>query len=423
MSLESQILTLADRCVKCGLCLPHCPTYRFSLNENESPRGRISLMQGLASAQLTASPKLLGHLDRCLDCRNCERVCPAGVEYEALLDTSRHWLRQQSATPPIDARQKLALNVLARPRRLRQINNLLWLYQLSGLAWLLRKAGILRLLGLAYPASLLPPLQPAANFSSEITQSPSRGRIALFTGCLGSTLEQTTIQASLVILQRLGFAVELVEGQTCCGALARHAGETEMALALAQQNLQAFDPGQVEAILYTASGCGAHLMKYPDLPWPQASQQTTARAFGDKLQEITAFLAQLDWPEHIPLRTTGARIAVHEPCSQKNGLRQSNSAMSLLRKIPGLKIQALPGNDCCCGAAGSYMLSQPEMAQTLRTEKLQGLSQLAPDLLVTTNPGCALFMDAGLGHDAPIKVVHPVIVLADHLEPPGRTQT
>jgi glycolate oxidase iron-sulfur subunit len=417
LSLESQILTLADRCVKCGLCLPHCPTYQFSLNENESPRGRISLMQGLASVQLTASRILTGHLDRCLDCRNCERVCPAGVEYETLLDTTRDWLNQQSTTPPVPAGQKLALDILSRPQRLRRINTLLRLYQLSGLSWLLRKTGLLRLLGLDYLASLLPPLRPAANFESTMAESNPRGRVALFTGCLGSTLEQTTIQASLVILQCLGYTVELVAGQTCCGALARHSGETDVALALAQQNLQAFDPAQVEAILYTSSGCGAHLMKYPELPWPQATQQASARAFRSQLQEITAFLAQIEWPEHIHFRTTTLRIAVHEPCSQKNGLRQSSLAMDLLLKIPGLETEALPGNDRCCGAAGSYMLNQPEMAQTLRAEKLQGLSRLTPDLLVTTNPGCALFLNAGLGHEAPLKAVHPVTVLADHLEP------
>jgi len=317
----------------------------------------------------------------------------------------------------------MALNTLSRPHRLHRINNLLRLYQLSGLSWLLRKTGVLRLLGLKYLASLLPPLRPAANFESAMTEANPRGRVALFTGCLGSTVEQTTTQASLVLLQRLGFAVELVAGQTCCGALARHGGETDMALALAQQNLQAFDTDQVEAILYSASGCGAHLVKYPNLPWPQASQQAAAGAFSTKLQEITAFLAQLDWPDNIHFRATTMRIAVHEPCSQKNGLRQANLAMDLLRKIPGLQTEALPGNDRCCGAAGSYMLDQPEMAQTLRSEKLRGLAQLAPDLLVTTNPGCALFLNAGLGHHGPLKAVHPVTVLADHLEPADTGQT
>lgn len=416
MSLESQILTRADRCVKCGLCLPHCPTYRFSLNENESPRGRISLMQGLASKQLAPSSTLTEHLAHCVDCRNCERVCPAGVEYETLLDTTRQWLKQHAATAPANGRRKLVLKILAQPERLRRINNLLWLYQISGLAWLLRKSGALRLLGLDYLAGLLPALRPATKFKTSQSETNSRGRVALFTGCLGSTLEQQTIQASLIVLQRLGYGVDLVAGQTCCGALARHNGETDMALALAQQNLQAFDPAQVDAILYTSSGCGAHLKKYPELPFTQAALLSRARAFSDRSQEITFFLSQLEWPENLNFRSSTLQIAVHEPCSQKNGLRQASRAEALLRKIPGLQIEPLPDNDRCCGAGGSYMLEQPEMAQALRAEKLHHLNLLDPDLLVTTNPGCALFLNAGLAHDSSIKVVHPITVLADHLE-------
>ena len=416
MSLESQILKLADRCVKCGLCLPHCPTYRFSLNENESPRGRISLMQGLASKQLTPGPTLTGHLDRCVGCRNCERVCPAGVEYEFLLDTSRDWLSQQSTASPVTSRQQLAQYILSQPRRLQRINTWLRLYQLSGLAWLLRSSGILRLLGLDYLASLLPPLRPVARFKSARQESTPRGRVALFTGCLGSTLEQSTRQASLLILQRLGYTVQLVPGQTCCGALARHSGNTDMALTLAQQNLRAFERAEVDAILYTSSGCGAHLVKYSKLPWPHPDQQKQAEIFSSRLQEITAFLEQIEWPKHLHFRSSSMRIAVHEPCSQKNGLRQRNQAMDLLRKIPGLRTETLPGNDQCCGAAGSYMLEQPDIAQVLRAEKLRGMEQSAPDMVVTTNPGCALFLNAGLGHRNPLKVVHPVTVLADHLE-------
>ena len=423
LSLESQILNLADRCVKCGLCLPHCPTYRFSLDENESPRGRISLMQGLASEQLLASPTLNKHLERCLDCRNCERVCPAGVEYETLLDTTRQWLGQQSNIHYSPARPRQAQNILSQQPKIRRINTLLRLYQLSGLAWLLRKSGILRLLGLNYLDSLLPPLRAATHFESTTVTSNPRGRVALFTGCLGSTLEQKTIQASLMILQRLGYTVDLVAGQTCCGALARHSGDTATALGLAQQNLQAFEPAEVDALLYTSSGCGAHLMKYPELPWSHAKQQTNAEAFSSRLQEITAFLTQVEWPENIRFRSTSKSIAVHEPCSQKNGLRQPNLAMDLLRKIPGVETEALPGNDRCCGAGASYMLEQPEIAKTLRTEKLQELTRLDPDLLVTTNPGCALFLNAGLGHNTKLQALHPVTVLADHLEPIDNEQS
>jgi glycolate oxidase iron-sulfur subunit len=403
--------------VKCGLCLPHCPTYCDSLNENESPRGRIALMQGLASQQLSNSPRLMAHLDRCLDCRNCERVCPASVEYESLLDTTRQWLSQHAVTRPNRQPQQWASDLLSQPQRLRRLNNLLWIYQSSGLHWLLRRTGILRFLGLDNVASLLPRLRPATRLrTTEIVANP-RGRVALFTGCLGSTLEQTTIKASLAILQRLGIAVELIPAQTCCGALAWHEGEANLAMQLAEQNLQAFDPQQVDAILYTASGCGTHLVKYAALPWATATQHDQAKAFTAKLKEITAYLAEFDWPDNIHFRTKQQRIAVHEPCSQRNGLRQPDVAKALLTRIPDIEVETLPGNDRCCGAAGSYMLKQPGMASKLRADKLLNIRQLGPDLLVTTNPGCSLFMRAGLDQDSPLKVVHPVVVLADYLLP------
>jgi len=299
------------------------------------------------------------------------------------------------------------------------VNNLLWLYQASGLHWLLHKTGILRLLGLGYMASLLPRLRPAVHLPQPEKLTHPRGYVALFTGCLGSTLEQTTIRASLTVLQQLGIAVELIPAQRCCGALAWHEGETNQALQLAQQNMQAFDPQQVDAILYTSSGCGAHLMKYPALPWVTAAHQEKAGTFAAKLKEISSYLAEINWPDHIQFRTRHQRIAVHEPCSQRNGLRQSDVASTLLARIPAIELETLPGNDRCCGAAGSYMLKQPEMASKLRTEKLQHLQQLGPDLLVTTNPGCSMFLNAGLGQDSPLKVVHPVVVLADYLLPAG----
>ena len=375
-------------------------------------------MQGLASQQLTDSPRLRDHLDRCLDCRNCERVCPAGVEYETLLDSTRRWLHQQPVSPSATQRIVHKTNrLLGQPQRLRQLNNLLWLYQISGLQWLLRTTGILHVLRLDYLASLLPRLRPAARFPAANKVSQPRGRVALFTGCLGSTLEQTTIKASLRVLQQLELAVELFPTQTCCGALAWHEGEAEQAMQYAWQNLQAFDPQQVDAILYTASGCGAHLVKYAALPWGTASERAQAQAFTAKLQEISVYLATLEWPEQLQFRSGQQRIAVHEPCSQRNGLRQANVAQSLLSRIPGIELETLPGNERCCGAAGSYMLKQPEMARKLRAEKLDHISQRDPDMVVSTNPGCSLFLNAGLGRGAAHEVVHPVVVMADRLQP------
>lgn len=418
LSLESRILELADRCVKCGLCLPHCPTYRLRHKESESPRGRIAILQGLAGGQLEPAGGALDHLASCLDCRNCETVCPAGVEYETLLDTGQQWLRQHAPRRgPRRYLGRLGLAALIRPARLARIHALLRLYQRTGLQWLLRRSGLLRLAGVERADRLLPPLQPAARFRLPPPPDPPVGRVALFTGCLGTTLEQATLAASITLLHRLGYAISLPGGQGCCGALSWHAGEAEPALRAARRNLDAFRPDEVDAILHTATGCGAHLRNYPQLPWTNPEDQARARQLADKSMEITAFLARQSWPEDRIRKSAPLRVAVHIPCSQRNGLRQPDYATDLLKRIPGLEVVPLPGQSGCCGAGGTAMLGQPELADALRAETLREIKPIRPDVIVSTNPGCALFLNAGLEQEPPLRVVHPVVLLAGQAIP------
>jgi len=416
-SLEHRILQLADQCVKCGLCLPHCPTYRLKQDENESPRGRIALLQGLAQGQLAPGSVLRQHIASCLDCRNCERVCPAGVRYERLLDDGRQLLVQQSSSGVQRKLRQLGLAPMASPARMRWLNRLLRLYQRSGLQRLARASGLLTLLKLAQWENLLPQsLRPFQSFATHHeAKTPLRGRVALFIGCLGNTLEQETIHAAITLLTRLGIEVDVVPGQGCCGALAMHNGETTAANQLAKHNLKAFSPDKVDAIVYCASGCGAQLKAYAEYPWDTEDESEQASRFAAHSQEITAFLAQLDWPQSLQFSRSDQHIAVHEPCSQRNALRQQDVAMSLLRRIPGLHLTSLRGNDQCCGSAGSYMLTQPDIAQHLRQSKLDAAEEANVDLIATINPGCALFLNAGLRGTGK-QVLHPVQILVQHLQ-------
>ena len=414
--LERNILQLADQCVKCGLCLPHCPTYRLHQDENESPRGRIALLQGLAQGQLAPAATLRQHIASCLDCRNCERICPAGVRYERLLDAGRQLLAQQTSSGVQRGLRQLSLAPMASPSRMRWLHRLLRGYQLSGVQKLVRASGLLKLLGLARLENLLPPLRPFRTFAPHYEASATkRGRVALFTGCLGNTLEQETLSAAITLLGALGYEVEVVAGQACCGALAMHNGETTEAMRLAKRNLQAFSAGEVDAIVYCASGCGAQLNAYPEYPWKTQDELEQARRFAASAQEITAFLARLDWPQTLQFSRSDRRVAVHEPCSQRNALRQPDFATALLRRIPGLHLTSLAGNDQCCGAAGSYMLTQPDTAQRLRQAKLDAADEAAADLIASTNPGCALFINAGL-RGSKKQVLHPVVILARQLQ-------
>lgn len=397
-------LELADRCVKCGLCLPHCPTYRLTQDEAESPRGRIALMQGLATGQLAMSPRLELHLDQCLTCRNCEPVCPADVPYGQLIDAGRALLNEKRP-----ARQRM-LRWLAPwavdPVLRRSLHWLLWLYQRFGVLRLFRL--VVRKGPLARLTHYLPPLaRPRDLPRLSAPASAPRGRVALFTGCVSEVAEQSVLQDAIYLLTRLGYEVQAPSTQVCCGALHLHNGDEPTARRLAAENLQAFS-GKYDAIVGSASGCTATLREY-GLLLPEAGQ------FSDQVQSLCQFLDSV-WPAELGLAPLPARAAVQDPCTLRNVLRQADAPYRLLRRIPQLEVLALAENNQCCGAAGSYFLSEPEMADKLAEKKIAALRELKPEYLLSSNVGCALHLRAALTRDGlAVPVLHPVQLLARQL--------
>ena len=416
MQKNTRILELADQCVKCGLCLPHCPTYQYSQNEAESPRGRIALLQGLAENSLFADKQLQQHIDACLLCRNCERVCPAGVKVAEIIESGRGLIQ---VNQPAGHAKRLGLNIFAAAGLMRFLNNTLWCYQNSGLKWLVKKLNILTFSRLKEVERLLPTIR----WSSKLRRiypaiKQSKGNVALFIGCLGESFEQQTTQASIKLLNRLGYTVEVVEQQTCCGAHASHSGDTQYRIDLARKNINAFSNQTYDAILYSATGCGVSLREYAHLPWQNQEQLQEAEQFVQSLEEVTHFLKRIHWPEDISFTHLDKMVAVHEPCSQKNVLRQNQLSSALLEKIPGLNTSLLEHNETCCGGAGMYMITHGKLARSLRQAKLDAARNTQNgaqrDVVVTTNPGCSLFIGAGLAGDK-IRVVHPVVLLAEQL--------
>lgn len=408
MDLRRQIRSEADQCVKCGLCLPHCPTYRKTQDEGDSPRGRIALMQALAEDRLPAGGRLTVHLDRCLACRACERACPSGVHYGPLLDSARALLRPGERPSPLQ-RRLLAWAAAGRGVR-RATGWLLRFYQRSGLRGLARSSGLLRALGLERAERLLPVRAAAPGVRPDYIppRGAERGRVALFVGCMTDLFTPETLDAAIRLLTVAGYGVHLPPGQGCCGALHLHAGALTEADALARRNLAAFNALRLDAVLYTASGCGATLREYP-APAAQGG-------FAAPVQDVTRFLAGLDWPADVSFEPLARRAAIQDACLQRNVLRDVAPPHELLRRIPALEIVALAGNDQCCGAAGAYMLEQPELSDALRADKLAALEGCGAEILVSSNLGCALHLAAGLrarGRD--IEVVHPVRLLERQL--------
>lgn len=397
----------ADRCVLCGLCLPHCPTYRLTQDENESPRGRIGLMRAAAGGALPASTRLAEHLALCLGCRACERVCPSGVHYARILDAGRTLLRR--ARPP-GLVARLGLGVMIRPRLLGRIGRLLRLYQASGLQRLVRASAVPRLLGLERLESSLPPLPVPVRWQTRYpAREHERGSVALFLGCVARIADADTIATAIRLLTRLGYTVLVPGNQACCGALHREAGDAAVAARLRTQNLAAFGSLQVDAVLSLVSGCGATLADY-------GHEDPAAAHFSVRLRDINTFLAETALPETLELAPLARTVGVQDPCSLRNALRAERPVYRLLERIPELRVLPLPDNHLCCGGAGAYPLREPAMAVQLRAAKLEHIKSLRPDTLVSANLGCALHLAAGLRAQGPdIPVRHPLVLFEQQL--------
>jgi len=399
----NNLLADADLCVKCGLCLPHCPTYNKTQNENESPRGRIALIQAWAGKHLETSKKLVEHIDNCLLCRSCERACPAVVPYGRLINNFREQIKgERDATLSVSLMKRIAHNKTAG--RLAQSG--LKFYQTTALQKTARLLKLPELLRLDKIDRLLPDYhepKPLAPFYPATTDV--KGNVGLFVGCMGSLLDHETVDAAIKVLTAAGFNVSIPEQQTCCGALDLHDGDTQTSEQLAATNCSAFAENSLDAVVTIASGCGSQMREYR-----QAD-------FAKKVVDISQFLVKSGCDLSDQLRPLAASVCLHTPCSLKNVMREEQGALKLLQQIPDIKIRPLPAAIQCCGSAGSYMLDHPQMSQALLNDLLNVALEDRPEYLVSSNIGCTLHISAGLRErGVALEVLHPITLIARQLK-------
>ena len=391
----------ADKCVKCALCLPHCPTYKVSKDEGESPRGRIALMQAMATGALEITPRLEAHLDSCLACRACEAVCPAEVPYGKLIDAARRELRAHGHAEPLKAR--LFAFFMRSRLRLRFLQALLGFADGSGLSGFMQRSG---------PASvkrlirMLPAVPKPRRWEAVYAPRKSAGiKVQLFLGCVADIAQPQVTASAIAVLNAIGVEVEIPRSQGCCGALDQHAGRTDKALSLARANLAAF--GGDAPILGSASGCTASLQEYDQLAG------SGAQAFALRAHDIASWLAANPILPRIEFKGWNALALVQVPCTQRNVLKSEKAGFELLKLVPGLKVKAIPASMGCCGAAGSHVLTQPEQADAFADAYADYIQEQKADVLITTNVGCALHLKAALARrGVRIPLLHPVEVLA-----------
>ncbi len=402
-------------CVHCGLCTAACPTYVETGNENDSPRGRIYLMRSVTDGRLDLTPEVRRHLELCLDCRACETACPSGVQYGKLIEPFRVAMEHTG-----DGQQKsddwfhrwILFRLFPYPERMRAaIAPARWA-QLLRLDRLAQSLGLFRLLPprLRQLAQMLPPLgkpQPALpEFLPAI--GVKRARVALFTGCVADAIFRPTNWATARVLQENGCDVIVPRNQSCCGAIHFHAGSSDPARAFADTNVAAFNCDDVDAVIVNVAGCGAMLKDYGH-HWHDGSQ--TARGkFAHKVKDISEFLDQLGLiapPGEIPLTAT-----YHDACHLGHAQRIREAPRRLLGKIPGLKLKELPETELCCGAAGTYNLTEPEMAGKLSQRKLNNILSTGARVVITGNAGCLLqIAREARSRGEKLWVAHPVDLL------------
>ena len=386
-----ELIVEADRCVACGLCLPHCPTYRKTGSEADSPRGRIQLMRAVAQEILPNNPRFNEHIDLCLSCRSCESACPNNVNYGALVDTTRALYIPKKS--PFSALAK----VFIRTRFF--ANAFIWLI------WLIQKCGLFSLLKRINPAAKVLPMvaKPVTWQNLYPASTENKGAVSLFLGCAGNALDTHTLQASIQVLNQLGYDVHVPAQQTCCGGIARQMGDAEESSKLVAQNQSSFDASL--PILTTASGCGAGLNDY--LPT-------------HKIQDVSAFLIACDWT-NVDVNPLNEQIYVQDPCTLRNVQKSHQAVYSLLKKIPNATVTALAGNGQCCGGAGAYMLTQSEMANRLLDDKLSAITASNVAILATSNIGCSLHIANGLREkNLTVSVMHPIQIIAKQMRPAGQ---
>jgi glycolate oxidase iron-sulfur subunit len=392
-------------CVHCGLCLQACPTYLVTGREQSSPRGRIYLMRGVAEGRVPLGDLMRDEAHLCLGCRACETACPSGVQYGAMVERTRAEVRRAGLREDRTSRLERALlrHLVPHPRRLALAFDLLGLGQRLHLDRL-----VLRFLPdrLREAHALLPASPPRharrAGPSLLAAQGERRGRVGFLEGCVMPELFPDTNAATLRVLARNGFDVVVPSDQACCGALAAHAGDDETAHALARRNVLAF--ADVDVVLTNSAGCGAALRDVTH--WlGEAGAPLAAKA-----RDVSAFLDEAGL--RAPTDAVRATACYDDPCHLLHGQQVGDAPRRLLAAIPGLQLVAHADPGACCGAAGTYNLTQPEMSRAVLERKMDSLAAADPDLVVSGNPGCLMQLRAGLaGRGLRAEAIHPMDLL------------
>ena len=400
---------LISACVHCGFCLPTCPTFAVLGVEMDSPRGRIRLMKTVWEHRLGAdAPGLDDHISKCLDCRACETACPSGVQYGKLVEGVRSQIVVARPRSPMERLIRTAAFewLLPHRRALGAFAVLSIAAKRLGMGTLMRATRIGVARRMADLLDLLPDRASATAPASTTSAGDNpRARVAMLEGCVMGSVFGDTNAATARVLARNGVEVIGTIGQTCCGALHAHAGERELARDLARRNIAAFERVAPDAVIVNAAGCGAAMKEYGWLLKDDAKWSARASAFAAKVKDATEFLGDLGMSA--PPGTLSGRVTWDDPCHLLHGQKIRAQPRALLEAIPGLEVVPLEEADWCCGSAGTYNVTQPDLARSILQRKIANIVRTGADTVVTANPGCLMQIQSGLRQvGSNVRVVH-----------------
>lgn len=412
-------------CMRCGFCLPACPTYRESgQNEAASPRGRIALMKAVVDGIMEPDEDFENQLSLCLGCRACEPACPSGVKYGHLLEEARDIIQKKKKHNfPVRLLRRIVFNELfPKPNRMRAVSSLLWIYQSSGIQKIAQATHLTKIApgNLSVMERVLPRVPSPSRMKNRPTHVAAEGtvkkRVAFFSGCLMDTMFMETNDATFYILKKSNCEIIIPKKQNCCGALHAHSGEKDGTKKLAKENILAFENEKVEYIVSNAGGCGALLVEYGHLLKDEPEWAERAKIFSAKVKDISEILYEVGMPK---LVLDPQIITYQDSCHLRNVMGTFMAPRKLIQSIEGVTFKEMHDADRCCGSAGVYNIIEQEMSMQILDVKMEDAKATKARTLVTANPGCLLQMKLGIeraGLQKDVRAVHIVDLLAEALK-------
>jgi glycolate oxidase iron-sulfur subunit len=408
---------LIRACVHCGLCLPFCPTYNVLGLEADSPRGRIYQMKLVTEGKVEPSdPHFRKHIYQCLDCRACETACPSGVQYGRLVEGARSIIPPENRVERVT--RKVALGgMLNSPGALKVVGTGSRIYQRSGLQSAVRSSGVLKAAPqLRRMDDMLPTLRGSVVETPLPAVVEAKGErkhtVAFLSGCVAAEFYPETNRSTVAVLAMNGCEVITPPGQGCCGALANHSGDRGAALEMAKHNIALFERTGAEYIVVNAAGCGSMLKEYGSLLKGDPEWGERARAFSSRVRDITELLAAL--PLEPPTHSVNGTVTYQDACHLAHGQKVKAAPRAVLNAIPGLKLVEMNQSDWCCGSAGTYNLTQPELSEQILERKMANVLATGASTIVASNPGCLIQIEHGLRErGVQMRIAHPVDLLAE----------